>query len=272
MAEGLNKMKMEGVFFFLIVFGCVLMGCSTTTTAPKTVVEIKTTETRKETVSNLNINCLALANQVGNIEVKQATDNILKISVEKILKNGTEELAQELFEKIKVDLRSDGNTINIETPGLKDQAEIVAKYQNLINVEQLNLEINYVLEVPLSLSKLTLDTEVGNIIAHDLAGAFDLKIGTGNIALNERVDISDNSTLWTSVGNMAVKLQTIAATAKMDLETQTGNMEVYLPQSLQCNLEIEQYMQKKQIREINGGGAAIKVKAVLGQVEVSFYD
>jgi hypothetical protein len=263
-------MKLEIVSVLFIVFGCFLMGCGTTGTATETGAEFKASESKKQDVANLS--CLALTNQVGNIKVKQVTGNTLKISVEKILKNGTEELAQEIFEKVKVNLRIDGNTVNIEAPVSEYLDEILAKYRNLIDVDKVNLEINYVLEVPLSLTQFTINTGVGNITGHDLTGVLDLKTGTGNIALNDRVNISGNSTLLTGVGNMAVKLQTIATRAKLGLETQTGNINLVLPQSMPCTLEIEQYMKETQIREINGGGATIKAKAVLGQVKVDFYD
>jgi hypothetical protein len=263
-------MKLESIPFYLLIFGGILIGCSLKTTATNRADEFKTTESKQWDVANLRR--LALINQVGNIEVKQSNNADLKITVEKVLKNGTAALAKELFAKIEIAVRNDQNIVYIEATGLEYQAEIVAKYQAEIDVNQVNLEINYVLEAPLSLNQFKISTGVGNITLNDLTGSFDLKAGIGNISLNNKMGINGDSSLLTEVGNAAVKLQNIAPAARLNVEVQTGNINLSLPQSIQCILEIDQYMETRKEREINGGGAEMKAKAVLGKVEVGFYD
>jgi hypothetical protein len=265
-----QMMRLQGLALCLVILGGALMWCNTKTNATKKGDEFIAIQSMEQSVENSN--CLALANQVGNIEVKQSVGHTLKITAEKVLKNGTAALAKELFAKIEIAVRNDQNIVYIEATGLEYQAEIVAKYQAEIDVNQVNLEINYVLEVPLSLNQFKISTGVGNITLNDLNGSLDLKAGIGNIGLNNKIGINGDSSLLTEVGNVAVKLQKIAPTARLNVEVQTGNINLSLPQSIQCIMEIDQYMETGKEREINGGGAEIKAKAVLGKVEVGFYD
>jgi hypothetical protein len=262
-------MRPELLALLLLMGGCLCMGCGSNATGSECGKEFKTTGSLEQNVDN--VSRLQLSGEIGNVEIKPVSTPTLKAVIEKVVRYGTKELAEELFEKVKVTARNDGNTVFIETAGLEEVKAIIAKYRALVDPAKVSLEINYILEVPTNLSQFKIATRVGNIALTDLTGVFDLTTDIGNIALKNRMALAGKSSVRVNTGNIEARIQEIQSTAGFEGETQNGNITLLISDAISCTVELEQYMQEKRIINHNGGGVPINAKAVLGTVNCDFY-
>jgi hypothetical protein len=254
----------------MFVLGGIFMGygSSCSSAANNKENEIKDKGVIEYQVANLSR--IELHNEVGNIEVKPAANDSLQIGIEKIVEYGTKELAAELFEKIQVTVRDEEATVFIDITGWECKDEIIAAYKDVVDITKVNFKIDFVLEVPANLNNMILSTAVGNITATELTGALDFKASTGNIVLNNEMKIIGNSSFKAGVGNVDITLQEVDSTEAITIEVQTGNINLSLPDALNCTLEIESFMKKKQTVAHNGGGVIIKANSGVGNVNYSF--
>jgi hypothetical protein len=167
---------------------------------------------------------IQLNNDVGNVQLKLGSGSTLKVNAKKILRNGTTEMAEELFKEMVVSVRKNGNTVYVETSGDKDK--IFAKYSNVKNP---SFEINFVLEAPSNLNAFNISTDVGEITATALTGSFKLTTTTGNIVLNGNTNVTGSSTIKGGVSSIDVRLKKFEASQAMNITTANYPYAFHLP-------------------------------------------
>jgi hypothetical protein len=206
---------------------------------------------------------IQLNNNNGDVQLKLVSGSRLKVKVEKIVENGTAELAEELFKEMVVSLRTSGKTVYVKTSG--DSKKIIDKYNS-----NASFAINFVLEVPSNLNVFNISTGNGDVTATSLTGAFNLKCGNRSITLNGNTNVTRSSTLNNGNGDIVVKFQKFESTQAMNITTGNGNINLSLASDIKCTLVISQFMEDTKTINRNG---VVKINATTkrGTVKYSFF-
>jgi hypothetical protein len=263
---------MRLVCFSVLMFtlGSMVIATNLEPVSANNMTKIKETGLIRQNVDETSR--IELHNKVGNIRLKPGESNLLKGVIEKIVQNGTKELAAELFDAVKIKILKHGNMILFEIFGWENIDQIKQKYRNVIDIGKVGFAIDYDLEVPANLTQIDINTGVGDITISDLTGSFALKTGVGDIVLKDNLNIIEKSNLFADVGNIDARITTIEPAAEMNIKVKNGNIDLSLFKNIQSTMEIDEFMEARQTRLINGGGVKINVQAELGKVQVTSFE
>ncbi|MEJ9216652.1 DUF4097 family beta strand repeat-containing protein [Paenibacillus glucanolyticus] len=133
--------------------------------------------------------------------------------------------------------------------------------------------IDYVIEVPEALQEVRMNNDVGKVLVNDLKGAFDLRLGTGEIQLN-KTEITGNSKIVTEAGSVKMLLEEIDKDSTLAVNTSAGSITTtFAPQmkyTLDTQTELGQITGASRGQsDVNGGGAAISLSTSVGSIKVN---
>ncbi|ARA92743.1 hypothetical protein AWN76_005890 [Rhodothermaceae bacterium RA] len=240
----------------------------------------------------------------GNLEIEAGRGRTVQVEVERIVRAGSREEAEEVLRRHDLDLSAD-----------TDDVQIRSRYHEPSRFwgERNRLKVTIRVRVPIEYH-VEFATGMGNVWIADLEGRIEGKTGAGNIeieAIRGEVDLrsgSGNITVEavdgfveaaTGAGNIAVRgvcgameLNTGAGNVEADLTCQpeddsvftsgAGNVTVYVDAEIRCRvdavagmgtartdfpLRVEgRWMKKSFEGRINGGGPELRLRAGVGNV------
>ncbi|MCK4664283.1 MAG: hypothetical protein KAT68_15550 [Bacteroidales bacterium] len=120
---------------------------------------------------------LEIQNKFGDVNVNNWDKDLVSINITITVKESREEKAEKIFEKIKITLEKDNNTVKAIT-------EIIDKIKNT------KFSIDYEIHTPAYI-KLNLTNKFGNVFINEITGKSNIIIKYGNLEANKIM--GDNS-------------------------------------------------------------------------------
>lgn len=192
--------------------------------------------TKSDTYRNASIKTggsLDLTNLVGHVSVVAATDGVLAVDSKVVAAAGSDQDAQALAAKIKIETKVDGNHVTLFTHYPLDEyttyyydrsggfvigmSETSTSYEDTrVHVTNgtfgsgANLHVDYTVHVPKGLT-VSIDNKIGKIDASGVEAALNLKSASGDIQTKD-----GNGNLDTKTGSGDITVDTQSGTVKMD--------------------------------------------------------
>ncbi len=116
-----------------------------------------------------------ISNKFGDIKISNTTENKITIDAEIVIEYVSKEKADKIFEKIKVNISKNGNTVSAKT-------EI-----DNISTNNASFEINYVISMPAYLA-INLTNKYGDVTINELEGKSNLAVKYGSLNVNKITD------------------------------------------------------------------------------------
>jgi hypothetical protein len=147
----------------------------------------------------------------GSITVLTADSDKVDIKIVRELKRSSDAEAREAYEKHKIDIAQDGDTVRIEA---QDNAGILKGFRNLFK----NLHVEYTVSIP-SKFNVDLHTSGGSIQVADLEGAVKVHTSGGNLNI---ATIKGPIDAHTSGGSIEIE----GGTGNANVHTSGGNIRM----------------------------------------------
>jgi hypothetical protein len=229
----------------------------------------KMSETIK--ADTMGIRLLEIQNSVGEVELKPSVDNEMKMKVNKIVKNATQKVSQNILNRTKILLERHNNKISIKAVDRNNENIEINEFVSRNYKQKIDMEIDYILEVPASIDEFFIHVNTGKIVVDEKrSGSFDLGVDVGSI-IADKIKTVGKSNFNVGVGKITTGFWDVEKAEKINLKTETGDIELVISKSAKCTVEMEQFMEADQKSSFNGGGIPIKAVATMGDVKIRFY-
>jgi hypothetical protein len=223
------------------------------------------------------IEIIELSNDSGNIKILRTDKNEISVRAEKKLRGFNESKKGEILENMKLSLTKKGKTLEVDV--LDKNGAGVWDWKKM-NFKSLHLTIDYTIEIPDRINEYDLKDGAGNIKIQDLTGVLSISNGAGEIELENMV-LKEKSDIHLGAGNIKVNAD-IKDAKELSINNGAGNISLKLPESSKFNLESSvgignlsgNLLGDTRVfigsieREINGGGAMLKVKTGIGNISI----
>ncbi|WP_223066747.1 DUF4097 family beta strand repeat-containing protein [Paenibacillus caui] len=217
---------------------------------------------------------LEVDNQVGQIEIKPSTGNAL--TAEAVISSQDKKAfhaeREAILEEATVSITAEDNEIRVHvhpkgdpSKDLWDWAEEKYGFSDF--------SIDYIIEVPESLTVYNLENNVGNIKLQELAGAFQIKTDVGNVEMDQTA-FTDDSVVTSNTGEIELDIASLADKASLKAKTDIGSLNAHLAKALKCTLDVSTDVGEitgaaKGESKINGGGPELSLSTDVGAINVS---
>jgi len=241
-----------------------------------TLSAAKLEETVVNQVPLAGLTKLDLSNVNGSIKCYGKDTDIIELACTIKVKAGSDEAAQQYYDKINIEIVEDGNTLVVKTKMPKKGGG----FWSWITGNNISASVDYVLNIPSSLD-LELESVNGGVNVQDMAGAVDLETVNGGIKAS---GLSGSANVETVNGGINVEFSGELKLEKMKFETVNGGVKVSLPETaafhlnvstvnggIGCDFDLPSDAVKKRRHldaNINGGGPTIRIDTVNGGVSV----
>jgi len=204
----------------------------------------------------------------GNIEIKGWEKEEVEIYAEKGIVLPHEKKVRiyskrGVVPRIKIDRFEDFTKIRTEAPSSHKEAGLV----------------DYFLKVPHSVTLKNITSAKGDIWIADLYGDVSVKVGTGNLSVD---NFSGSLEVLLEEGSISVSLMDLREEDEISLVSKSGDIEVYLQQEVSARIEAsaprgevdsefefsEPAPEKKVVAELGKNGAAISLNAMNGDIRI----
>lgn len=140
--------------------------------------EFKKEYNKKYTCSKQTL--FKLYNKYGDIEIKDWQKDEINIAAEIVLRDVSENKANQIFELIDINFSQEGNVITVET----DYSDAFFKMINKPFGGDNRFEVNYAISMPAYI-KSEIENKYGNLFISKLASASSIKVKYGNLKINQ---------------------------------------------------------------------------------------
>lgn len=231
---------------------------------------------------------LSIENQFGNITVTDWDQNKLVIIYIIEVTNSDEAKAKKLMEKIKIDIKEEGNRITAKT-NIGEEGSL--KLHNDKGEKQ-SFRIDYFVKCPKSI-KISLDNQFGDMIVGSLTGSFsaDLQFGSLNavslagpetkidmqfgdltigIMKDGKIDIQHCDALKiTECGNLTVdgQFSKIDIGNAVSVKADLNNCEMVVNE-LSEKLKLDSNMGNTKVENVSAGFKSIEIEQNLGDINL----
>jgi len=171
---------------------------------------------------------IIVSNVNGSVTVETWDRSDVELIAEKRVDASSAKAAEELFEKVKINVYESDGRLEIET----DQPSGVSGLFDLIFGRARNASVRYSLRVP-EAAQLDLRTVNGHV-STDGAGDQTLRSTNGKIAVE---GARDAVSAYSTNGSIQVELVAVAAGPDVDLATTNGGITLYVPADISGRLE-----------------------------------
>ena len=238
-------------------------------------------ETFKKQIPAENITFLSIENQNGNIDVEGWDQNVIEITAYKRVRASDSELAQELMERLEIDVRISGDRVEVETILPRDHNKDTGFLSWLFSGHSgSTASVEYSVRIPVKMD-LDLNSTNGEITLNKCEGQIDLHTTNGKIIAD---DIEGSLNCKSTNGSIKAYLNSINPKEDMNFKTTNGSIKLYLPPktnadleasttngSIQCDLPItssRSQSRHKLYGEMNDGGPLIYMKTTNGSIRI----
>lgn len=216
---------------------------------------------------------LRLNNEVGNIEVKVSRDLEITVNVAIwILNNSSHEAVfREIVNQAEISIVFSGNRLEILTHprdnsklDLWEWAEKKYGYSKFI--------IDYIVELPATITNYEISTSVGEINLSDLKGNYRVHNNVGAITI-KGAHIKGKSLVQTETGILHLGIHQMDDRSSIKAITEVGSTTAKLSESLQCSLKTKTNFGQisgapKGNSNINGGGPLLSLASSVGFITI----
>lgn len=237
----------------------------------------ETTNVRGAAVSNLWIN-----NNTGNITVCKTSNADIRVKMLKKVQGNDKSEVAEVFDTITAFAEVRNGRLEVEAATKEGKADIWSWLSN--NHSSLNVNVDFVVEVPENFKNYIVNNVAGNITAEDITGNLNIENMTGNINLKNTVLTGENS-INLSAGNIDMDISMKEADS-LEVIDGAGNVTLTMPADskvdLNANVGIGNVggnfngMESKSgaaginsTVEFNGGGKNVSLKLTTGNITVN---
>lgn len=221
-----------------------------------------------------SVSVLQLANEVGNIEVKETSED--KISVTATIwsldKSSRDAKYQEIMDNAEISIVIRGDQMEILTHPKDNEKLNMWKWANK-EYGFSNFSIDYTVELPNTVTSYIITSEVGEIALSNLKGQYDLHNSVGSIRI-EGAHIQGKSKVESETGSLALGIEQMEEDSSLNVRTEVGSIEASLAESLQYSLEAKTEVGSitgapKGKSDINGGGPLLSLRSSVGSITIN---
>lgn len=187
---------------------------------------------------------VSIENLSGDIEIVPATNDQIEISAVRKVTGANESRCAELVEQLVIETRKSSGQLTISSTPLRDRS-----YESAID---------YTISIPATVS-VRVATERGNVAVSDREGEVAVRTGEGDIEVSNCNNELDAKSRF---GNIIVESTTTNAT----LETERGNIDLYLPQFDRGRIRVKSNEGSVQLHLPDGISANVSARTNNGRV------
>ncbi len=207
-----------------------------------------------------DINKIQLHNGVGDINVVLYEGDTILIDLKKTIRGNNKNEITELSKEIEIQaIESDGILI-INTLYKKND---IWKWKD--SNDKYDICMDYTIKVPKKVIHYSIKSGVGNIHMNNIEGQLAVATGVGDIKASN-IRLKQNSQFKVATGEIDLNICSIIDTESVDIIADVGDIQISIPESIDCRLNIHEYMEKPQA--IGNKGPLVTVKADLGDINI----
>ncbi len=221
---------------------------------------------------------VSVDNRNGNIEVRAASRDSIRIRADIEVKAGSLKEAKNVLEDVDITVRQQGGDVLIGAD--YPRHEEGGDFWDWIFGRQVQVQIRYTIDVP---SKTALDAKTtnGDIAVTGVEGKIAARSTNGRVQVEKA---ADDVEARTTNGGVNVKLSTVKKDGRVSLRTTNGSVRLIMPADANAEIdastvngsvstdfpvEVSGKFVGKRIRgAVNGGGGMIELKTVNGSIHI----
>ena len=220
---------------------------------------------------------VVLSNTNGHVEVESWDRDEVRVEAEKIVKAGSRREAEEVMERVRIEINHDEDYLEIETRLPKRRG---GGFWDWVFGDDVSISVQYRLIVP---TELTLDVSTvnGHVDIDEVGGQIRVQSTNGHIKVFEAKGTVDART---TNGGIEVELLDFEEDEDMSFKTTNGGIKVYFPENFRAYVNasttngsiktdfpigVRGKLSKRRLRgEINGGGGRIGLHTTNGSIRI----
>ncbi|HKM00689.1 MAG TPA: hypothetical protein VJ083_01405 [Sedimentibacter sp.] len=236
-----------------------------------TVGQEKTEKKESHTVESADVNTINLNSSVGDISITshQSDDTIINISI--TAKAGSKEKAEEIIENYKYTVKTEGNSIVVDTSfneplsGISLITDLVIYIPSSIKDIEVSTNVGDVHLSGIS-SNFQIDNNVGEITIDKSEGSYNIKVGVGAIVLKDCTAIG-NSEFKSNTGEIDMSFSNISKAVSIIAETGVGDIQMSINDDSGYHATINEFMKDERIETKNDQGTNINLTTGVGEID-----
>ena len=177
---------------------------------------------------------LSLSNTNGNLQVTSWENDEVEIIAHKEVRAGNQETAEELLERLVIDVREREGEIIIETEYPQSSGGS-SFFSWLFGNGGKSFSVQYELKVPRQID-MNLSTTNGNVEVEEISGRLRMESTNGQISGK---DISGLTRCKTTNGSIDIKFREITGDDKMNFKCTNGSIKLYLPDDFSADVDLK---------------------------------
>ncbi len=198
----------------LVLQSCFPSGFERSDENGRGIDRVGVSRTEEKTISADGVVSLSVKTDIGMITVRKAAPGDgISLSAEYTAKAGTRERAEKLLDSVAVSVTAAAGTVSV-----------VSKDNNAVRNGMINESVStdFILAVPESVRKISLESDVGKISAEDVAAEWNIRSDVGEILL-KRAALFGDSRVRSDVG--AIRAEKCPGGGGSVFESDVGNIE-----------------------------------------------
>lgn len=221
-----------------------------------------------------SVSGLQVDNEVGNIVVKgTSSDNInVTATIWSLDKSSRNDKYQEIMDHAEIAVIVDGDQLEVVTHPKGNEKITMWKWAKK-EYGFSNFSIDYVVEIPDTMSGYDISSGVGEINLSNLKGIYNVHNNVGSISI-EGAHIEGKSSVASETGSLQLGIDQMESESSLRAKTEVGTIGATLAESLQCSLETKTEVgsitgASKGKSDINGGGPLLSLTSSVGSITVN---
>jgi hypothetical protein len=266
----------------VILFITVSIGCSRLVNLNLDAYKVTMTEKETTNTEAGEVNEIWINNNVGTITINKTDGKFVKVQMKKTVHGQDKKEVKEVISTITPKAEIVDGRLEIEAITREGKSDAWSWLSS--NHNDINVNIDLYIDIPKSIKVYTIINVIGNIAINDITGSVNVENMTGNINLNNSMLNGDNRIILTT-GNIDMKVNLNNANS-LEATNSTGNVILEVPKTSKISLEtsvitgaingsFSGMVNKSGIGgiewngELNGGGKAVTLKSITGNVIVN---
>jgi len=219
---------------------------------------------------------LIVDNTNGSVYIESWDRNEVRIETEKIVKARSRRQAEEIMERVRIEVKQGRNYLEIRTKYPKRRGG----FWHSVFGNGVSISVKYRILVP-NETNIDISTVNGKVGITDVAGNIRVKTTNGSIEVQKAKGSVEAKT---TNGGIDVELLEFEEDENMIFRTTNGSIKVYFPKNLRADIEArttngsvrtdfpievrDEFSKKKLKGKINGGGGRIVLHTTNGGIRI----
>lgn len=243
----------------------------------ETIIEKTASERAEKTESHKleasDLNELIIDNAVGSINIlcNESTEATVDLKIKANSKEKKD--AEKLLSEFSYTVEAKRKALVIDTSQYS---------KDLKDSDGISTDLD--IKIPSNIVKITVKSNVGELVAENINGEFNAIVNVGNIKINNsgssydiKADVGDislrggkitgKSQFNTNTGNISVETDDISEAKNIVAETNVGNISMRLPESSNYKAEINEFMKEKRTESKGDGKTSIRLTSNVGKID-----